>query len=162
MTFDYSRIVKKLSETHMQLMTECHDYLFDSRHECFMIANLKHVYLMIYIHSKNRKYFVFIISKLDQLQLIRMHQESMTASFIMSKLMCRALRKLSNKSSLLQSISSNYSSSLTFYQNDILREHVSWASIHVFKKSLLFAYEVNALQIDVQEVIFISVQHKKL
>jgi uncharacterized protein YfkK (UPF0435 family) len=126
MTFNYFRIVKKRSSTHMQLITECHDYLFDSRHECFMIADLKHAYLMIDIYSDDRKYFAFIISELDQLQFTRMHQEFMTTSFTMSKLMCRALKKLSDKSFLLQSTSSDYSSLLTFYQDDILEEHRSF------------------------------------
>ncbi len=65
MIFNYFKIVKKLSSTHMQLMIECHDYLFDSRHECFMIADIKHAYFMIYIHSDDQKYFSFINSELD-------------------------------------------------------------------------------------------------
>jgi hypothetical protein len=165
MTFDYFRVIEELSDTHMQLMTECHDYLSNSRHECFMIADLKHAYLMMYIHSDDRKYFVFIISELDQLQSTRMHQESMTASFTMSKLMCRTLEKVSNESFLLQSVSSNYSSSLTFYQDDILEKHESfdhqfsflrdhffsrmkWAHFKLtFKKLYLFQSSIKILRI---------------
>jgi hypothetical protein len=165
MTFNYSRVIEKLSDIHMQLMSECHDYLSNLRHECFMIADLKHAYFMMYIHSNDRKYFAFIISELDQLQFTRMHQESMTASFIMSELMCRALEKFSNESSLLQSDSSNCSSSLTFYQDDILEEHRSfdhqfaflrdhffsrmkWAHFKLaFKKLYLFQSSIKALEI---------------
>jgi hypothetical protein len=126
MTFDYFRVVEELSSIHMQLMIECHDYFFDSKHECFMIVDLKHAYFMIYIHSDDRKYFAFIISSLDQLQFTRMHQEFMTISFTMSKLMCRALKKLSDESFLLQNTFFDYSSSLTFYQDNILEEHKSF------------------------------------
>ena len=100
MTYDYSRVVKKLSKIHMSLMFECHDYLFDSRHWCFMTADFKHAYFTILIHSENRKFFAFTIFKMKQLQLIRMQQKSKSTSFIMSKLMIRTLKKISNKLSL--------------------------------------------------------------
>ncbi len=79
--------------------------------------------------------------------------------------MCRALRKLSNESFLLQSIFSNYSSSLTFYQDDILDEHKSfenqfnflrdhfffrmkWAHFKLsFKKLYLFQSSIKVLKI---------------
>ena len=102
MTYDYSRIVEKLSEIHMSLMFECHDYFFDSRHRCFMTANFKHVYFTILIHSEDRKFFVFTIFEMKQLQSIRMQQKSKSVFFIMLKLMIRALKKISDESSLFQ------------------------------------------------------------
>jgi hypothetical protein len=50
MTFNYSRVVKKLSEVYMFFISFCHNYLSNSRHECFMITDLKHVYLMIHVY----------------------------------------------------------------------------------------------------------------
>ena len=126
MTYDYFRVVKKLFEIHMSLMFEYHDYFFDSRHRCFMTANFKHVYFTILIHSENRKFFVFTISRMEQLQFIRMQQESKSAFFIMSKLMIRALKKISDKSLLFQNQISDSSPFLTYYQNDIMSEHESF------------------------------------
>jgi hypothetical protein len=139
MTFDFSRMIEELSDTHMSLMFSCHDYLSNFNHECFMIANLKHAYLMIQVHSEDRHYFVFIISDMSQLQSTRMHQEFMTASFIMSELMIKALDKLlhlnKSESSLLQDAIMNDSSLVTFYQNDILEEHRSFENQFTFLKN---------------------------
>lgn len=94
MIYDYSKMMKKLSDVHVKLMFEDHDYLFDFKHECYMIANLKHDYFTIEIYSKNRKFFAFIISRLDQLQFTWMQQSFMTAFFIMFKLIYCALKKI--------------------------------------------------------------------
>lgn len=43
LTFDYSHVVEELPGTHMQLMPGCHD----SRHGCYMTADLKHTYMCV-------------------------------------------------------------------------------------------------------------------
>ena len=138
MTYDYFRVVKKLSEIHMSLMFECHDYFFDSRHRCFMTANFKHAYFTILIYSKNRKFFAFTISEMKQLQFIRMQQKSKSVFFIMSKLMIQALKKISDESSLLQNQISDSSSFLTYYQNNIMNEHESFQKQFIFFRNHFF------------------------
>jgi hypothetical protein len=169
MTFDFSRVIEELSETHMSLMFSCHDYLSNFNHECFMMTNLKHAYLMIQVHFDDRHYFAFIISDIEQLQLTRMHQRFMIASFIMSKLMIKILNKLSHleksESSLLQNAIVNDSSLVTFYQDDILEKHrsfenqfaflrdhflsrIEWSRLRLtFKKLYFFQKTVKALEI---------------
>ena len=95
LTFDYSRIIEISSEIHLQLASNCHDYLSNFHHDCYMIADLKHEYQIVILHSESRSYFVFIISDLSQLQFTRMQQKSMTTDFIMSELMTKALESLS-------------------------------------------------------------------
>ena len=128
-------------EIHLQLTSSCHDYLSNSHHECYMIADLKHEYQIVTLHSKSRSYFVFTISRLNQLQLIRMQQESMTADFTMSELMTRALKSLSvqKESFLLQSDTSNISSSLNFYMNDIFDDHKNYYTSFKFLKDHFFS-----------------------
>jgi hypothetical protein len=137
MIFDFSRVVKKLFDIYMSLMSSCHDYFFNSSYECFMIIDFKHTYLMIQVHFDDRHYFAFIISNMKQLQSTRMHQDSMIAFFIMSKLIIRALKKLFHlsESSLLQEDIMNNSSSITFYQDDILDEHKSFDEQFVFLRN---------------------------
>ena len=72
MIYDYFHVTEKLLDVYMQLMAKCHDYLFDFKHECFMTADLKHVYFTIEIHSDDREFFAFTISDLGQLQSTRM------------------------------------------------------------------------------------------
>jgi len=84
-TFNYFRVTKDLSDTFMKLNSKIHNNLTDSRHKCLMTVNLKHAYLTIDMHSKNKYYFAFIISEIDQLQSIRMQQEFQFIKFIMTK-----------------------------------------------------------------------------
>ena len=129
MTYDYFHVTKELFDVHMQLMTECHDYLSDFRHECFMIADLKHIYFTIEIHFNNCEFFVFTIFDLEQLQSTRMQQNFMTVFFIMSELMCKTLKKISKnfkKSSFFQNQIFDFSPFLIFYQNDIMDEYFSF------------------------------------
>ena len=64
MTYDYSKIMEELPKIHMKFISNCHDYLSDLKHECFMTVDLKHVYFTIEIHSNDRKFFAFIILEL--------------------------------------------------------------------------------------------------
>lgn len=98
-TFNYFRVTKNLLDTFMKLSSKIHNNLTDSKHECLMIMNLKHAYLTINMHSEDKHYFAFIISEIDQLQSIRMQQESQSVEFIMMKTVYWAFKILS---SLLQ------------------------------------------------------------
>lgn len=166
LTFDYPRVTEELPGTHMQLMASCHDYLSDPRHGCYMTADLKHGYSVIQVHPQDRKYFAFTIPGMGQLQPTRMQQGSMTASFTMSELMCRAFGEIPPcEPSLLQTASSDSPAMLTFYQDDILGGHsdyytafsffknhffprIEWAKLRLsFKKLFLFQTSVKALDI---------------
>ena len=142
MTYDYFHVIEELSDVHIQLMIECHDYFFDFRHECFMIANLKHVYFTIKIHSDDCEFFVFTISELKQLRSIRMQQKSMTIFFTMSELMCKTLKKIfenSKKSLFFQNYVFDLFSSLIFYQNNIMNEYFSFDDQFQFFKMHFFS-----------------------
>lgn len=167
-TFNYFRVTKDLSDTFMKLNSKIHDNLTDSRHKCLMTVNLKHAYLTIDMHSKNKYYFAFIISEIDQLQSIRMQQEFQFIKFIMTKAVYWVFKILSSsmkKFSLLHFKSSNTLSSLTFYINDFfekfenfekqyqfLQHHflsrIEWAKLKLsFKKLKLFEKSIKALEI---------------
>lgn len=110
-TFDYSHVNEQLSEIYLQLSSICHDYLFNFKHECFMIDNFKHEYHIATFHFKSRKHFVFIISELKHLQSTKMQQSPKIAEFIMIELMNRILKALSHprEHSLLQEFNSEIS-----------------------------------------------------
>ena len=157
MTYDYSRVVKELSEIYISLMFECHDYFFDPRHWCFMTTNFKHVYFTILVHSENRKFFAFTIFEIRQLQFIRMQQKSKSVFFIMSKLMARVLKKISNESSLFQNQISESSLFLTYYQNDIMSEHESFQKQFAFFRNYFFFQNwMNSFSIFFQKIVFVS------
>ena len=59
MTYNYSKVVEELPGVHMNLMSGCHDYLSDPRHGCYMVADLKHAYLLVEVHPEDRKFFAF-------------------------------------------------------------------------------------------------------
>jgi hypothetical protein len=124
-TFDYFRMIEELSETFMKLSSKVHDNLSDSRHQCLFKANLKHAYLIIFMHSDDRHYFVFIISEIDQIQLTRMQQRSQFVDFFMTEIVYRAFNQLFSsikKSSLLHFENSLKLSILIFYMNDFFDE----------------------------------------
>jgi archaellum biogenesis ATPase FlaH len=52
--FDYFKIHEKLSDSFLKLFFKVHDNLFDSRHKIFFSTDLKHVYLIISMHSNDR------------------------------------------------------------------------------------------------------------
>lgn len=58
--FDYSKVMKKLSDIYMKLSFKMHDNLADSWHHCLFSANLKHTYLKIFLHLNDKHYFAFI------------------------------------------------------------------------------------------------------
>ena len=167
-TFDYSRMNEKLSDSHLELSSKIHDNLSNSRHRCLFAANLKHVYFIISFHSDDKHYFVFTIFDIDQIQFIRMQQNSQSADFIMTELTYRDFDSLFffiKKFSLLHSNDSASLSMFTFYMNDFfddfvnfekqyvfLKEHflsrIEWARLLLsFKKLQLFAEEIRALSV---------------
>ena len=66
MIFDYSKITKLFLKAHMKLSFKIHNHLFNSRHECLFLADLKYTYLTISLHSNDKHYFIFTISKINQ------------------------------------------------------------------------------------------------
>jgi hypothetical protein len=92
--FDYFRIHEKLLDSFLKLFSKVHDNLSDFRHKMFFSADLKHVYLIIFMHSDDRHYFAFFISNIDQMQSTRVQQNSKFAEFIMTKLMYRTFKSL--------------------------------------------------------------------
>ncbi len=136
-TFNYFKVTKNLSNTFMKLSSKIHDNLTDSRHECLITVNLKHAYLTIDMHSEDKHYFAFIISEIDQLQSIRMQQESQSVKFIMIKVVYWVFETLSSsmkKFSLLHFESSNTLSSLTFYMNDFFERFKNFKKQYSFLK----------------------------
>ena len=64
-TFDYFKIIKLLSKTHIKLSFKIHDHLFNSRYEYLFLANFKYIYLTISLHFNNKHYFAFTISRIN-------------------------------------------------------------------------------------------------
>ncbi len=167
-TFDYFKIHEKLSDSFLKLSSKVHDNLFDLRHKMFFSVDLKHVYLIIFMHSDDRHYFAFFIFEIDQVQSTRVQQESKFAEFIMTKLMYRIFESLSSlisESSFLHSVDSFHLSVLIFYMNDFFEEfqnfddlyeflrdyflsRVEWVKLRLFfKKMHLFEDKMKALRI---------------
>ena len=63
--FNYFQMIEKFFDNHLKLFFKIHDHLLNSRHECLFFADLKHVYYIIQLHSKNKYYFAFTILKTD-------------------------------------------------------------------------------------------------
>ena len=169
-TFDYSRVNEKLSNSHFELSSKVHDNLSDSRHRCLFAANLKHAYLTISFHSDDKHYFVFTIFDIDQIQFIRMQQNSQSADFTMTELTYRdfdSLFFLIKKLSLLHSNDSASLSMLTFYMNDFFDEFASFEKQYVFlKKHFLSRVEwtrlllsFKKLQLFVEKIRTLNVIH---
>ena len=152
----------------MKLSSKVHDNLSNSRHRCLFSADLKHAYYIIGLHPKDRHLFAFIISGIEQIQPIRMQQDSMSAGFTLAELMYRVFGFLPpphNEPSLLHSPDPAESASLTFYMNDIFGgfgdfekqfaflknqffPRIEWARLRLtFKKLHLFAESVKALNV---------------
>ena len=70
--FNYSRIIKLLSDFYIKLNFKIHDYLFNPRYKYLFLINLKHVYFIILLYSNNRYYFAFTISNINQIQFKKM------------------------------------------------------------------------------------------
>ena len=64
-TFDYNKVSEILSEAYIKLFSKVHSNLFNFRHRILLIADFKHMYLIIELHLKDRHYFIFIISSID-------------------------------------------------------------------------------------------------
>ena len=87
------------------------------------------------IHSKICYYLIFYISKIDQLQFIRMFQKIKSFSFIYIEFINIILNFIflsNSKSSLMHNEHYNKSTNVCFYINDIFDDHVN------IKKSMIF------------------------
>ena len=141
MTFDYSRVDEMMSETYIELSSKVHDHLSDSRHEVFMSTDMKHAYSTICLHSDDRHIFAFIISEIDQLQLIRMQQGFMSARFTLTEVIYKVLDFISSSNSepsLLHSSDSSISPSLSTYMNDIFEGFRTFKDMFVFLRNHFF------------------------
>src|SRR5947207_6114765 len=85
-TFNYVNIHENLSDYHIKLMIQVHDYFSESRHELFMQTDIKHDYFSMSIHSDDQHILTFIISDIEQLQSTQMSQKTSSASFIFVEL----------------------------------------------------------------------------
>jgi hypothetical protein len=140
-TFDYSRVHEKLSESFLELSFKMHDNLFDPRHKVFFSADLKHAYLTISMHSDDRRYFAFFISEIGQVQPTRVQQRSKSADFIMTELIYRAFEPLSSsisEPSLLHSADPSHLPVLVFYMNDFFERFQSFDDLYEFLRDHFF------------------------
>src|SRR5436190_9920510 len=121
--FNYANIHENLSDCHIKLMTQMHDYLSESRHELFMQTDIKHDYFSVSVHSDDQHILTFIISDIEQLQSTQMLQKISSASFIFIELMSIILKSISassSESSLLHTDiknSDNFSQCMMYIDN---------------------------------------------
>ena len=169
MTFNYSNIKETMSECYLELMFKVHNYLTDLCHKIYFMTDIKHGYYNVLLHSDNQHIFVFIISDIEQLQLIWMSQRSHSVRFIISELMNITLRPIlfsDLKSLLLHLMKSISLSQVIFYMNDIFESYMSfdtqfdflerhffsqikWVKIKLlFKKLHLFISKIRALDVN--------------
>lgn len=105
----------------MPLTRSCHDYLLNLIYGYYTTANLKYRYLLVLSHSKDQKFFVFIILDMGQFKLMQMQSRLMTTSFIIPKLIYRTPYPIpKNKLSLFQKPALNIIILLTYYQHNII------------------------------------------
>ena len=168
--FDYSRVKEDLLDIYMKLSFKIYNNLSNFRYKCPFATNLKHVYLIISLYSKNRYYYSFIISDINQLQLNRIQQDSKSIEFMMIELDYRAFEALStlyNKLFFLYSTSHEDLSVLTFYidnlfdnfrsfqkQYDFLRKHFFSRVEQIFLRLSFRKFKLFAQKIKVLEVIY--------
>ena len=139
--FDYHFVYEKLSKNIMKLITWMHNNLKKSNHRSLFSTNMKHEYWKITMHSKNRHYLSFHISKIDQLQFTRMSQKTKSFSFIYIELMNIILKFIfesNSKFSLLHSKYHNKISNNYFYIDDVFDDHVFFEKKYYFLKNHFF------------------------
>lgn len=140
-TLDYSRVVKNLSRFHLKLSSKVHDNLSDFKHKVLFSADLKHAYLTISLHSKDRHYFAFTIFEIEQVQSIHVQQRFKSAEFIMTELIYRVfevLPSLIKKLSFLHFNESNFLPTLTFYMDDFFEGFKDFDDQYEFLKYRFF------------------------
>ena len=158
-----------MSECYLELMFKVYDYLTDFCHKIYFMTDIKHNYYNIFLYSDNQHIFVFIISDIEQLQLIWMSQKSCSVRFIISELMNITLRSIlssDSELSLLYSVKSISLSQVIFYMNDIFKDYMSfdiqfdflerhffswieWVKMKLlFKKLHLFISKIRALDVN--------------
>ena len=168
-TFNYLNVKETMSECYLKLMFKVYDYLTDLCYKFYFMTDIKHDYYNVFLHSDDQHIFVFIISDIEQLQLIWISQRSHSAEFIMSELMNITLRSILSsdlKLSLLHSVKSILLSQVIFYMNDIFESYMSfdaqfdflerhfflwieWAKMKLlFKKLHLFISKIRTLDVN--------------
>ena len=122
----------------MKLTNRMHKQLSISSHRTYFSVDMKHDYWKMLIHSKNRHYLIFHISEIDQLQFIRMFQETRSFSFTYIEFMNIILNFIlssNSKPSLMHSKHYNKSTNVCFYIDDIFDDHVSIKKKYNFLKN---------------------------
>lgn len=168
LVFNYHCVYKTLSETYIKLTEWVHNYLIDSWYNIYYTADLKHVYFLISLYKLYRFYYVFTISELKQLQLIKMFQDSVSSVFIMRELINVILKLISlfNSSEfLLYEEDELKLSKIIVYINDLYKElkisenlyqflqdklfsRIEWVKLKLFFKKLkLFISQIRVLRI---------------
>ena len=135
--FDYFKMTENLLDCHMKLSSKIHDHLSNSRHRIVFSIDLKHAYLTIFLHLEDCHYFVFTISRIDQVRSIKMQQDSQSKDFTMNELTYKAYDFLFSsikKSSLLHFNDSKILFAITFYMNDFFDEFRSFDEFYKFLK----------------------------
>ena len=171
-----------MSECYFKLIFKVHNYLTDFCHKIYFMTDIKYSYYNVFLHSDNQHIFVFIISDIEQLQLIWISQKSHSAEFIMSELINIILRSILSsdlKSLFLHLMKSISLSQIIFYMNDIFESYISfdtqfdflerhfflwikWVKIKLlFKKLYLFISKIRALDVNyiIDEKIKIIEKH---
>ena len=141
MIFNYFKITKLFSKTHLKLSSKVYDHLFNLKYECLFSTNFKHVYLTISLYFDDKHYFVFTISKINQIQFTRIQQGSQSVEFIIIKLTYRVFEfiLISNlKSFLLHSSDLIISLLIIFYINDFFEEFQDFEDLFRFFRDHFF------------------------
>lgn len=63
-TFNYFCVKEDLLGTYIKLNSKVYNNLANFNYKCLFIVDLKYVYLIILLYSKDRYYFIFIISNI--------------------------------------------------------------------------------------------------
>ena len=143
--FDYFKIHENFSKFYLKLFFRIHDILFNSFHECFFSADLKHAYFIINLHEDDRPLFAFIISGMKQLQPTRMPQKSKSADFTMTEIINRVFGAIffrdefDSEPFFFHSVNSFQTSNLCFYMNDFFeKQSAEFFSLYRYLKDHFF------------------------
>ena len=127
--FNYLNVKETMSEYYLEFMFKVYDYLTDLCHKIYFMTDIKYNYYNVLLYSDNQHIFVFIISGIEQLQLIWISQKSHSVRFIMSELMNIMLRSILSsdlKSLFLYLMKLISLSQVIFYINDIFKSYISF------------------------------------
>ena len=138
LTFNYHFVYEKPSKSIIKLTDRMYKQLSISSHRTYFSTDMKHGYWEVLVHSEDRHYLIFHISKIGQLQFTRMPQKTKSFSFTYIELMNIILSSIFSpnpKSSLMHNKHHNKSTNACFYIDDIFDDHVSIKKKYDFLKN---------------------------